>query len=219
MLRFQEANCSTSAAFHTQPLVRCPPAGGTGSPHGFCSQQAHGGHKRAMTVAFHSVAARTGEAIRREHLFALDAATPNCCQERQMHLHSELLCGCVFSDLRRLTFDLSRDRRLAGGRRLEGRVSPHFAALNQTKHRTGAPGVGRTTKVRCARVISLLETGRRRHREHTQRRGPRALPTIGVMRGAWIRSQQIARRKCRALRHRARCLNLPNRQRFSVLPG
>ena len=24
-----------------------------------------------------------------------------------MHLHSELLCGCVFSDLRRLTFELS----------------------------------------------------------------------------------------------------------------
>ena len=143
MLRVQEASCSTSAAFHTQPLVRCPPAGGTGSPHGFCSQQAHGGHKRAMTVAFHSVAARTGEAIRREHLFALDAATPNCCQERQMHLHSELLCGCVFSDLRRLTFYLSgrpQTAKPAVSCPLDGRVGRHVRgvlplALDMTKAR------------------------------------------------------------------------------------
>ena len=107
MLRFQEANFSTLAAFRAQPLVRCPPAGGTDSPHSSGLEKAHGGHKWAKAVAFRSVAARSSEARRREHVFAVDAATPNWCQERQMHLHSELLYGCVPGDFRRLTFDMS----------------------------------------------------------------------------------------------------------------
>ena len=61
----------------------------------------------AVAVAFHSVAARTGEPRLREHSLAVDAATPNCCQKRQMHLHSELLRDCLRGDLRRLTFDIS----------------------------------------------------------------------------------------------------------------
>ena len=79
----------------------------------------------AMAVAFHSVAARTGEPRLREHLLALDAATPNCCQKRQMHLHSELLRGCLPGDLRRLTFDISGRRRAQPfDCPLDGRVRP-----------------------------------------------------------------------------------------------
>ena len=111
MLRIQEANCSPSGAFQAQPLVRCPPAGGTGSPHGSRLQQARGGRKWAMAAAFHSVAARSSGAGQREQVIVVDAATPNCCHERQMHLHSDLLCGCVLGDLRRLTFDMRGDWR------------------------------------------------------------------------------------------------------------
>ena len=59
-----------------------------------------------MAVAFLSVAARSSEAIQREHVFAAVAATPNCCQERQMYLHFELLRGRMPGDFRRLTFDM-----------------------------------------------------------------------------------------------------------------
>ena len=67
----------------------------------------------AMAVAFHSVAARTGEPRLSQHLLALDAATPNCCQQRQMPLHCELLWSCIPGDLRRLTFDMSGTQRQA----------------------------------------------------------------------------------------------------------
>ena len=76
-----------------------------------------------MAVAFHSVAARNSDARRREHVCAVDAATPNCCQERQTHLHSGLLSGRVPGDLRRLTFDMRGAQKAQPfGHPLDGRV-------------------------------------------------------------------------------------------------